>query len=43
MGKKMELDLSAYKNFSAFISGIESDAGVIEVIRQEGISKIESL
>ena len=41
--KKMELDLSSYKNFNAFISRIESDAGVTEVIRQEGISKIESL
>ena len=41
--KKMELDLSAYKNLNAFISRIESDAGVTEVIRQEGLSKIESL
>lgn len=41
--KKMKLDLSSYKNFNAFISRIESDAGVTEVIRQEGISKIESL
>lgn len=41
--KKMELDLSAYENLNAFISRIESDAGVTEVIRQEGISKIESL
>ena len=41
--KKMQLDLSAYENFNAFISRIESDAGLTEVIRQEGISKIESL
>ena len=41
--KKMELDLSDYQNFNAFISRIESDAGVTEVIRQEGLSKIESL
>lgn len=41
--KKMKLDLSSYKNFNAFISRIESDAGLTEVIRQEGISKIESL
>lgn len=41
--KKMELDLSVYQNLDAFISRIESDTGVTEAIRQEGISKIESL
>ena len=41
--KNMKLDLSAYHNFNAFINRIESDAGVTEVLRQEGLKKMESL
>lgn len=41
--KDFKLDLSAYENFNAFIKRIEEDAGVTEVIRQEGLEKIGSL
>ena len=41
--KDFKLDLSAYENFNAFIKRIEEDAGVTEVIRQEGLEKIGAL
>lgn len=41
--KKLEIDLSKCDNLNAFIKRIESDRGVTEVIKQQGLEKIESL
>ncbi|AMN50523.1 glutathione S-transferase [Psychrobacter sp. P2G3] len=41
--KKFDIDLSAYKNFDAFIKRIEEDEGLTAVIEQQGLEKIGSL
>lgn len=41
--KGNDIDLSKYENFNDFIARIEADASVTEVLKQEGLDKIESL